>query len=83
MAGKQWSNPPEMQIDPAKTYKVVMDTSKGEIELELFPEHAPKTVNNFVFLAKEGYYDGLTFHRVINDFILNFFSYELQHIGAI
>jgi len=70
MAGKQWSTPPEMQIDPTKTYKIVMGTTKGEIELELYPEHAPKTVNNFVFLAKEGYYDGLSFHRVINDFMV-------------
>jgi peptidyl-prolyl cis-trans isomerase B (cyclophilin B) len=70
MAAKQWSNPPEMQIDPAKIYKIVMDTTKGKIELELYPEHAPKTVNNFVFLAKEGYYDGLTFHRVIRDFMI-------------
>ncbi|MCD6586125.1 MAG: peptidylprolyl isomerase [Desulfobacteraceae bacterium] len=59
-----------MQIDPAKTYKIIMDTTKGEIELELYPEHAPKTVNNFVFLAKEGYYDGISFHRVINDFMV-------------
>jgi peptidyl-prolyl cis-trans isomerase B (cyclophilin B) len=47
-----------------------MDTSKGMIELELYPEYAPKTVNNFVFLAKEGYYDGIIFHRVINDFMI-------------
>lgn len=70
MAAKQWSTPPEMQIDPAKTYQVIMDTTKGEIELELYPEHAPKTVNNFVFLAKEGFYDGITFHRVIKDFMI-------------
>ena len=70
MTAKQWSTPPEMQIDPAKTYKIIMDTTKGEIELELYPEHAPKTVNNFVFLAKEGYYDGISFHRVINDFMV-------------
>lgn len=70
MTAKQWSNPPEMQIDPAKTYKVVMDTTKGEIELELYPEHAPITVNNFVFLAKEGFYDGIIFHRVISNFMV-------------
>lgn len=70
MAAKQWSTPPEMRIDPTKTYQVVMDTTKGEIELELYPEHAPKTVNNFVFLAKEGFYDGIAFHRVINDFMI-------------
>lgn len=59
-----------MQIDETKTYQVTMETSAGTIELELYPEHAPKTVNNFVFLAKEGYYDGLTFHRVISDFMI-------------
>ncbi|MBC2715018.1 MAG: peptidylprolyl isomerase [Desulfobacteraceae bacterium] len=70
MTAKQWNTPPEMQIDPAKTYKIIMDTTKGELELELYPEHAPKTVNNFVFLAKEGFYDGLTFHRVISNFMI-------------
>lgn len=68
--GKQWSTPPEMQIDPKKKYSVSMNTSKGIIEIDLYPEHAPKTVNNFVFLAKEGYYDGIVFHRVINDFMV-------------
>lgn len=70
MTQKQWKNPPEMQIDPKKVYLVNMETSKGMIELELYPEYAPKTVNNFVFLAKEGYYDGVIFHRVINDFVI-------------
>jgi len=70
MTAKQWDSPPEMQIDPGKTYKISMETTKGGIELELYPEHAPKTVNNFVFLAKEGYYDGISFHRVINDFMV-------------
>ena len=67
---KQYSAPPAMQIDESKTYKVVMETDAGAIELELYPEHAPKTVNNFVFLAKDGYYDGVTFHRVISDFMI-------------
>ncbi len=70
MAAKQWSSPPEMQIDPAKTYKVTMETNKGTIELELYPAHAPQTVNNFVFLANEGFYDGVSFHRVIKDFVI-------------
>ncbi|MGB9498619.1 MAG: peptidylprolyl isomerase [Dissulfuribacterales bacterium] len=70
MTAKQWNSPPEMQIDPDKTYKISMDTTKGEIVLELYPEHAPKTVNNFVFLTKEGYYDGISFHRVISDFMI-------------
>lgn len=70
MAEKQWKQPPEMQIDPKKTYLVKMDTSKGMIELELYPEHAPKTVNNFVFLTKEKFYDGVVFHRVISNFVI-------------
>ena len=70
MTSMQWKNPPEMQIDSEKSYQAKMDTSKGMIELELYPEYAPKTVNNFVFLAKEGYYDGVKFHRVINDFMI-------------
>lgn len=67
---KQWDSPPEMAIDPSKTYRVSMNTTKGEIQLELYPEHAPKTVNNFVFLANEGFYDGVSFHRVIDDFVI-------------
>jgi len=59
-----------MQIDPAKAYQVSMETDAGTIELELYAEHAPKTVNNFVVLAKDGYYDGITFHRVIPDFMI-------------
>ena len=70
MTAKQWDSPPEMQIDTNKTYKITMETTKGEIVLELYPEHAPKTVNNFVFLTKEGYYDGISFHRVISDFMV-------------
>jgi peptidyl-prolyl cis-trans isomerase B (cyclophilin B) len=70
VAAKQWSSPPAMQIDPAKTYKVTMETNKGTIEIELYPAHAPQTVNNFVFLANEGFYDGVSFHRVIKDFVI-------------
>ena len=70
MAEKQWDRPPEMQIDPGKRYHIRMETGRGAIELELYPEHAPKTVNNFVFLAREGFYDGVTFHRVIADFVI-------------
>jgi peptidyl-prolyl cis-trans isomerase B (cyclophilin B) len=47
-----------------------METDRGTIELELYPEHAPKTVNNFAFLAGEGFYDGVTFHRVIDNFMI-------------
>ncbi len=59
-----------MNIDASKTYKVKIETSKGDIELELYPEHAPKTVNNFVFLVREGFYDGVVFHRVLPDFMV-------------
>ena len=67
---KQWNNPPEMSIDSSQPYKATMGTNKGDIVLELYPEHAPKTVNNFVFLINEGFYDGVRFHRVINDFVI-------------
>ena len=66
---KQYSKA-EQVIDPAKRYSAVIATDKGEIEVALHPDKAPKTVNNFVFLAREGYYDGLTFHRVVPDFVV-------------
>jgi peptidyl-prolyl cis-trans isomerase B (cyclophilin B) len=66
----QWKVPPPMQIDPKKTYAATVETNKGTIELALSPEYAPKTVNNFVFLARQGFYDGLTFHRVISNFMI-------------
>lgn len=59
-----------MSIDPAKSYTATFDTTKGTIVCELFPAHAPKTVNNFVFLANEKFYDGTVFHRVIKDFMI-------------
>ena len=59
-----------MQVETNRTYKAVIETGKGSIEIELFPEHAPKTVNNFVFLARDGFYDDVTFHRVIADFMI-------------
>ncbi|RPH51419.1 MAG: peptidylprolyl isomerase [Desulfobacteraceae bacterium] len=70
MSKLQWDNPPVMQIENGKTYKVAIETVKGSIKLELYPQHAPKTVNNFIFLAKEGFYDGTTFHRVISNFMI-------------
>ncbi|MDX2461869.1 MAG: peptidylprolyl isomerase, partial [Gammaproteobacteria bacterium] len=70
MAEQQWDAPPAMQIDASKTYNVSIQTNRGTIELEMYPEHAPNTVNNFVFLAGEGFYDGVEFHRVINDFMV-------------
>lgn len=66
----EYSAPPKMNIDTDRTYRATMETDRGEIELELYPEHAPKTVNNFIFLAKDGFYDGVTFHRVIPDFMI-------------
>jgi len=70
MAPKQWNSPPAMQIDTEKTYKATMETSKGAIQLDLDPKTAPAAVNNFVFLAREGFYDNLVFHRVIANFMV-------------
>ena len=70
MSDKQWNSPPPMTIDPKKNYTATMETSKGTIEIDLFAKDAPKTVNNFVFLAREGFYDGVTFHRVISNFMI-------------
>ncbi len=70
MPTMKWNAPPAMQIDPAKGYAVSIQTPRGTIELELFPKFAPKTVNNFVFLARQGYYDGVPFHRVIGGFMI-------------
>lgn len=70
MAPQQWNQPPAMEIDPKKSYKATMSTNKGDIVLELYPEHAPITVNNFVFLARQGFYDNVAFHRVISDFVI-------------
>jgi len=67
---KKYPQPPQMSIDPAKKYSATMETSKGKINLELFAKDAPITVNNFVFLSREKFYDGITFHRVINDFMV-------------
>jgi cyclophilin family peptidyl-prolyl cis-trans isomerase len=66
---KQYREAPAMQIDPAKHYTAMMHTQKGDIEIELFAAQAPVTVNNFVFLAREGFYDNTTFHRVIGGFM--------------
>ena len=70
MAIKYWDIPPPMSIDPQKRYRVRMETGKGAITLELYPQHAPKTVNNFAFPAGEGFYDGVSFHRVIGNFMI-------------
>ncbi|MCJ2542900.1 peptidylprolyl isomerase [Thermostichus vulcanus] len=59
-----------MVIDPAKSYTATMETTAGTMTLELFPQEAPLTVNNFVFLANEHFYDGVIFHRVIRGFMI-------------
>ena len=66
---QQFSSPPEMGIDPDKRYTATMDTSMGELVIALDPLKAPKTVNNFVFLALNHYYDGVVIHRIINGFV--------------
>ncbi len=66
---KQYSSPPSMVIDPKKKYVAQMDTTKGMIEIELFADRAPITANNFVFLARDGFYDGVIFHRVLDNFM--------------
>ena len=70
MASKQYKSPPAMSIDPTKTFVATFKTSRGDIVVDLFPKEAPNTVNNFVFLAKEGFYNGTVFHRVIPDFMV-------------
>ena len=67
---KQWNSPPAMQIDVKKNYSATLVTIRGTIEVALSAQHAPKTVNNFVFLAREGFYDGVSFHRVISNFMI-------------
>ena len=67
---KQYSSPPQMTIDSAKNYTATIETSKGTIVCDLFTKDAPKTVNNFVFLARDHFYDGTKFHRVIENFMI-------------
>ena len=67
---KQYSAPPPQTIDPNKKYSAVFNTSRGEIVCELFAKDAPNTVNNFVFLARDKFYDGTVFHRVLKDFMI-------------
>jgi cyclophilin family peptidyl-prolyl cis-trans isomerase len=66
---KQWSSPPAMAIDPQKTYIATINTDKGNIVIKLHANLVPKTVNNFVFLARQGFYDSTIFHRVIANFM--------------
>jgi len=66
---KQYSTAPAMAIDTQKHYSATFHTEQGDFVVELFADRAPKTVNNFVFLAREGFYNGVAFHRVIRDFM--------------
>jgi cyclophilin family peptidyl-prolyl cis-trans isomerase len=67
---KQWSTPPAMQIDPGRKYRARMETDKGTMVIELYADKTPVTVNSFVFLAREGFYEGVIFHRVIANFMV-------------
>lgn len=70
MTTKQWNTPPELTIDLKKTYFALLQTDVGEMKIKLFADKTPVTVNNFVFLVKEGFYDNTIFHRVISNFMV-------------
>lgn len=70
MANETYDQPPEMALEPGYKYYANFVTEKGPVKIRLFAEEAPETVNNFVFLARDGYFDGTTFHRVIEDFMV-------------
>jgi cyclophilin family peptidyl-prolyl cis-trans isomerase len=67
---KSYPAPPPLVIDPQRRYRATISTSAGQMEAELFADEAPATVNNFVFLARDGFYDGVIFHRVIPGFMI-------------
>ncbi|HSH22243.1 MAG TPA: peptidylprolyl isomerase [Candidatus Caenarcaniphilales bacterium] len=67
---KSYAKPPSMSVDTARRYTATIETSSGTMTAELFPGDAPQTVNNFVFLARDGFYDGVIFHRVISGFMI-------------
>jgi cyclophilin family peptidyl-prolyl cis-trans isomerase len=69
MSSNQWNTPPAMVIDPKKKYTATISTDKGDMVIELFASKTPMTVNNFIFLAREGFYNGTIFHRVISGFM--------------
>jgi len=66
----QYTSPPAMQLDPSKTYTATIQTNRGDIVIDLYADKVPNTVNNFVALARDGFYDGVKFHRVIADFMV-------------
>jgi peptidylprolyl isomerase len=67
---KEWSSPPEMQIDTSKQYTATIDTNVGDIQVQLFANEDPKTVNNFVFLANQEFYNGCKFFRIVKGFVI-------------
>jgi cyclophilin family peptidyl-prolyl cis-trans isomerase len=69
-APKTFAGPPPMSIDQNKKYTALIKTSMGDMTAELYPKDAPNTVNNFVFLANQGFYDGVIFHRIIKEFMV-------------
>lgn len=70
MPAKRYNKPHDMQIETNRTYHAIIQTNKGDIHLQLNPQEAPMTVNNFVALARDGFYDGVTFHRVVPRFVI-------------
>ncbi|WP_235919492.1 peptidylprolyl isomerase [Heliomicrobium undosum] len=70
MANKTYLAPPEMTIDPEKEYLATVNTTKGTFKIKLLAAEAPQTVNNFVFLARDNFYDGVRFHRIIKNFMI-------------
>lgn len=67
---RQYTEQPAMRIDPTKTYQGTLETNKGVIQVEFFPDDAPNTVNNFVCLAEDGYFDQTPFHRIVKGFVI-------------
>lgn len=67
---KQWNSAPQLLVDPSKRYSVTLHTTKGDISIDMLMSDAPKAVNNFVFLAREGFYDNSPFHRIIKGFMI-------------
>ncbi|MHB0856233.1 MAG: peptidylprolyl isomerase [Anaerolineae bacterium] len=66
---RSWTEPPALEIDPSKSYEAVLTTEKGDVRIALYADRVPATVNNFVFLARQGFYDGVVFHRVLPGFM--------------
>src|SRR5262249_56038318 len=69
-AKQTFSEPPPLTVDPSKSYVATVDTNQGSFQMTLDPQVAPQTVNSFVYLAQQGFYDGLPFHRVVKDFVI-------------